>query len=405
MPRLVSARFAGVLCRASLVFALGASFGLVDAFALEINRVAAQTDTERARAEFARGVEAYGRSEFQAALDAFQEAYRLAPHPAVRVNIANCYEQLGRPLEALHHFENFLSETESPSRAQRREVQAAIARLSARVGQLELHVSPDGALVTVDGSTTRRAPVTDTIRVEQGRHTVQVTMDGYVTTERAVEVPGGGRARVDVRLDRPVVASASSPGTTEGGTTTSETSGGSTAGGGTTEGGAGSQSSETSAATATTGSGDVRVVGSDRDPGQTTDGGGDFRITTPVWIAGGATIALGIGAAITGILALSANDDFEYNVGIAQDPSSTPGEIAIARQDGQSAADSARTLALVSDVLLITTIIGAGATTFFLITTQEGGLLGDMASEQGPTFMATPLIAPGLAGVGVSGSF
>ena len=63
----------------------------------------------------------------------------------VRVNIANSYERLSRPLEALVHFERFLVEATSASPQQRREVETAIRRLRQLVGAIEVHVVPDGA--------------------------------------------------------------------------------------------------------------------------------------------------------------------------------------------------------------------------------------------------------------------
>src|SRR5688500_17352087 len=74
--------------------------------------VRAQDEAERvrARAEFSRGVERFEASDYSGALSAFEEAYRLAPHPTVRLNIATCLEELGRPGEAMVHYERFLAE-------------------------------------------------------------------------------------------------------------------------------------------------------------------------------------------------------------------------------------------------------------------------------------------------------
>jgi len=63
-----------------------------------------------ARAAFQGGVAAYDAGHYQAALEHFQEAYRLLPNPTVRVNMASCYEQLDLPLQAIDHFERFLVE-------------------------------------------------------------------------------------------------------------------------------------------------------------------------------------------------------------------------------------------------------------------------------------------------------
>lgn len=386
----------------ALTLALGlavAALGLA-APSLAPSRAAAQdADRERARTEFQRGVDAYGRGEYQAALDAFQEAYRLAPHPMVRVNIANAYEQLDRPLEALFHFERFLAESTSATREQRREVDTAIRRLRQRVGELDLHVFPDGALVTIDGAEQRRAPVTEPVRVVAGEHTIDVQLEGYRPERRTVQVAGGATERVDVRLARgEAVASATGTGAGQPATTTtSEPASGEPA----ASEPAGAQSTESTVATA-------EPSGEPVDEGETTaepaqPSGEGFRITLPVWIAGGVTVAAGIGAGVTGGLALAANSDYEGHLADFEDASLPPAAREQARIDGRAAADSASTLAVVTDVLLITTIIGAGATAFLLITTQEGGLLDD--EESGPQVAIAPMVGEGLGGALVVGAF
>ncbi|MDQ3034609.1 MAG: PEGA domain-containing protein [Myxococcota bacterium] len=365
------------------MFSRFVSFALALALALPMAAAPAaaqEDDRERARTEFQRGVDAYGRADYQTALSAFQEAYRLAPHPVVRVNIANSYEQLGRPLEALFHFEQFLTESERATPQQRREVETAIRRLRSLVGEIELHVSPDGALVTIDGTEQRRAPVTAPVRVTAGQHTVEVQLDGYTPERRQVEVQGGQTSRVDVRLARAEVAAASAGTTTE---TTTSTSGATT-----------ETSTETTAATG--------ASSTIADPGPaTTDDGGGFEISAPAWIAGGITIAAAIGAGVTGGLALSANSEFDGHVATYEDPLQPASVREQARLDGLSSADTASTLALVSDILLVTTLVGAGATVFFLITTQDG----EMLSDEQPRVAAAPLVGDGLAGVLVIGAF
>ena len=84
---------------------------------------AAQDNKAKARALFGEGVAAFDRGDFENALESFTQAYRLAPHPAVRVNMANCYEQLGRYAEATFNYQRFLEESEgNVSPEQRREV-------------------------------------------------------------------------------------------------------------------------------------------------------------------------------------------------------------------------------------------------------------------------------------------
>lgn len=377
----------------------------------------AQDDRERARAEFQRGVDAYGSGDYQRSLDAFQEAYRLAPHPMVRVNIANSYERLGRPLEALFHFERFLAETERATPQQRREVEAAIRRLRQQVGEIELHVTPDGALVTIDGAEQRRAPITDAVRVTVGLHTLEIRLDGYQTERRQVQVRGGETQRVEVRLARAEAVASSGGGSSGGASAAASTGEGATASAGAASAGGGVEgssagaegSSEAVASSSGERTGTTTPVETqaaiDAEPAPEAGAGGGFRVTLPVWIVGGVTVAAAIGAGITGGLALSASSDFDRNVAIYEDPSEPADVRAQAQADGLSAADSARTLAAVSDALLITTIVGAGATAFLLITTQEGGLLDDGGEREGPEVAAVPLAGPGLAGVALLGTF
>jgi hypothetical protein len=388
--------------------------GLALALALAPFGAAAQEgDRARARAEFQRGVDAYARGDFGTALDAFQEAYRIAPHPNVRVNIANCYERMNRPLEALFHFELFLAEAGRPPPAQRREVEAAIRRLRGQVGEIELRVTPDGALVTIDGTEQRRAPVTTPVRVVAGTHTVEVQMDGFQSERQVVEVQGGSTARVEVRLRRQEGVAAStgaSSGVDAAGTSVSSARGGASAiavsSSGETGGAAapnretaelagGPPASET-AIRSTTG----RPPPPDEEPRR--DDGAGFRLTVPTVIGGALTIAAGIAAGVTGGLALAANSEFETNAQRYEESGYTDEQ---ARVDGESAANRARTLAVVSDVFLVTAIVGAGATVFLLITTQEGGMLDEGGGGRGATVSVVPLLGPDRLGIGAAGRF
>lgn len=341
-------------------------------------------DRERARTEFQRGVAAVEAQDFRTALAAFQEAYRLAPHPSVRLNMANCYEHLNQPIEALFHYEHFLTEAQRPASAQRREVEASIRRLRASVGEIVLHVSPDGATVTIDSTERRRAPIAEPIRVGVGPHVIDVEAEGFAPGHQVVEIAGGQTARVEIRLNRPEVATAT-PAPAEGGATATE--------GTPAEGGAASEGPV------------AEGPGQTPPPGGGDDGdGGEFRITTPVWIAGGITAAAGIGAAIFGGLALSANSDFERH----RDAALNAGSVAARNASTNAAigaANDADTFAAVTDALLVTTIVGAGATVFFLFTTQEGGMLDDTASIPGPTLVAVPVVTDDFAGASIAGSF
>jgi tetratricopeptide (TPR) repeat protein len=72
----------------------------------------------QARAKFSEGNLAYDLGEFQKALDAYSEAYRLMPLPGFLFNIAQCHRQLGRPERAGFFYRRYLTlSREEPSNA------------------------------------------------------------------------------------------------------------------------------------------------------------------------------------------------------------------------------------------------------------------------------------------------
>lgn len=347
---------------------------------------AAQDDRERARENFNRGVEHFQAERYDQALEAFQEAYRLAPHPTVRVNMANCYEHLQRPLEAIFHFERFLEESGSGANPrQRREVEDALRGLRRQVGDVTLRVAPDGALVRIDDAETRRSPIMGPVRLVAGPHTIEVSLDGYRSERREVRVRGGGEHTVEVSLRRaeadpePVTSPDPDPVPDP-------------------------------------------VAGPDPDPvadpapdpadpapdpyaappPAADDGGGGFHVSTPALIVGGATVALAVGGLASGIVALGANGDFDDAVDRSNDGSLTAAERAEAREDGLDAKDKADRAALVTDILLVTALVGAGVTTYLLLTGSDDD---DATAGASDRWLATPAVGRRAGGVVLQRSF
>lgn len=343
---------------------------------------AAQDEASRAQARehFNAGVQRYEQGDYQGALEAFQEAYRLAPHPMVRVNMANCYEHLGRPLEALHHFERFLAESQSATRQQRREVQAAIARLGQQLAEVRLSIAPDGALVTIDGAETRRAPILEPVRLTAGAHRIEVRLDGYRTDRREIQVTGGQAQRITIQLERGSegVAAATPPAAavTQPPATTAEPAAAAAEPAAVTDGATGEPAQPAVAAT----------VEPDTIEEPSSAGGGDFqlRITTPVIIGASVTAAFTVAAIISGAIALKANSDFDTYVSWHEESPLTPDE----HQQALAAADTANTASILTDVFIIGAIAGAGVTAFFLIIDgmgeEPGAVAGDLRLRVSP---------------------
>jgi hypothetical protein len=155
---------------------------------------------------FRAGVAAYTRAEYTVALEEFQSAYRIAPHPSVRVNIANCFAQLRQPVEALTHFEQFLVEAPQVPPAQRTEIERQIAELRQQIAEVRVEVTPASArdaIVSIDG---RATAIGNVVRMRPGSHVIEVSADGFTPQRLELDVTAG--ARREVRLELRATAAA-----------------------------------------------------------------------------------------------------------------------------------------------------------------------------------------------------
>ena len=114
--------------------ALVVALGLAVSPPVYAARAGAPTALEtRARAKFSEGNAAYEKSDFQRALDAYGEAYQLAPLPGFLFNIAQCYRQLNQPEPAATFYRRYLAQSKQPP-ANAPLVRELIAEMDTAVG-------------------------------------------------------------------------------------------------------------------------------------------------------------------------------------------------------------------------------------------------------------------------------
>jgi hypothetical protein len=121
--------------------------------------------------------------------------------------------------------------------------------------------------------------------------------------------------------------------------------------------------------------------------------------STGIWIAGAITGVLAVTGAITGVLALKAESDFE-----TKHEQQLQAPTAVARADIYNAArddaDRAQALALTTDLLLFSAVIG-GVVTVILIASDDGDEdAGEQASAR-----VVPAFSPHGAGVALHSPF
>lgn len=320
---------------------------------------------EDARARFEAGVAAYDSKNYEEALKAFSEAYRIKPHPVVRLNLANCYERLGQPREAEMQYQKFLEEMpESPKVP---EVKRSLARISKRIGTIHFDIEPANSNVTIDGEAIDpHAPH----RVSAGRYTVSVAAPGYTSRSEEIAVPGGSEPHMRIHLERDMGASELS-----------------------------SEPSAENAESLEDGPDRGSEENEDEVAEQETvsDGGGD--IPTATWIAGGAAVVLAAGAIAFGIMALSTNADFDDADARSNDLSLSAAARDSAVAEGEELADEANSLALAADLLWLGSAAAATTAVIFLLTADDDEAVEDHS------FTAAPAIGPYGVGATIQGSF
>ncbi|MGC4118778.1 MAG: PEGA domain-containing protein [Myxococcales bacterium] len=199
------------------------SLPLLLAVALPLTARAAPQDG--AKAFFQAGAQAYGAGRFEAAVQAFEEAYRLAPMPAILFSMAQTerkqfYVSKQRPYleRAITHYRAYVEAKGATRRAEAAdalaELEAALARLSPQTGpaaleppkptkaRLMVTTQAPQATVTVDDQPAVVAPFID--ELAPGRHHVKVAAEGFLTEERDIELAVGPPAGLDLPLkERP----------------------------------------------------------------------------------------------------------------------------------------------------------------------------------------------------------
>ncbi|MDH5673253.1 MAG: PEGA domain-containing protein [Myxococcales bacterium] len=349
-----------------------------------------EADKARAKEHFQAGVAAYGQERYEVALASFQEAFRIAPHPLVRVNMANCYDKLGKPLLAIFHFERFM-QSKAGSPEQRKEVRSALSRLSKKVGDLSLQVSPDGAVVTIDGGEQRKAPILEPLRLEAGEHRVDVRLEGYQPVSKMVRLHGGEQTELAITLERatqPVAAVATAPATPAA------------------PADPGAQSPAPSGAPAAETPSEAAPLGTEPEPVASVEAEpfagpaeppGSRPVPSSVWILGGIGAGLLAAGTITGLLALSAESDFKDKQADLS-TANTPIERVVSYNDASDAADRADALALTTDLLLLGAVAsGAAALVLYFKRPRQ--------YEDTVQLQLTPELSPQRAGLRLQGAF
>ncbi|WP_394849391.1 PEGA domain-containing protein [Pendulispora brunnea] len=172
---------------------------------------ASAEEQERAKMLFSSGAQAYAAGQFSAAIQAFTEANRILPRPAIVYSLAQAHRRqyfIARKPESLRaavaNFRAYIEQV--PDGGRRADAAQALSELEPMLvhlapeplpagpkeaqeppkepPRLMITTQPSGASFTIDGRDRRQAPYA--AEVTPGKHRVRVTLDGYFDEEREV---------------------------------------------------------------------------------------------------------------------------------------------------------------------------------------------------------------------------
>lgn len=190
---------------------------------------------EQAKALFNAGAQAYSIGEFLASIQAFEEAYKITPRPAILFSLA----QAERRQYAVDHdpkrleravvgFRKYIAEVPQGGRRadavqalgelepalekeKAKGMVAPVAPVVAKVAARVMVTSPTpAAQVSLDGGTASEAPFIG--EVKPGKHTVMVTAKGHDPESRDIQLVDGGLVALDLPLkEKPALLAIDAP--------------------------------------------------------------------------------------------------------------------------------------------------------------------------------------------------
>lgn len=158
-------------------------------------------DREQSRAAFRRGVELFQRGQMTEARDAFEQAYKLFPHPSILLNLGLARARTGEYLQAEQDLVRFLADDGGATSAEIQNARTALAEARTHIGTLTVHVSPPQTHATLDGHPLPLANgAIENERVQVGDHTLELTADGHKSETVKVRIAASRGAIVETEL-------------------------------------------------------------------------------------------------------------------------------------------------------------------------------------------------------------
>jgi hypothetical protein len=264
---------------------------------------------------------------YEAALVAYQKAIELGDDINVVFDLAVIEDKLGRTDEAARHW-RVLIKAQGAKPDVVKKATAKFEEATTKLGLITLIVKPEGAAIELAGAEIGKAPIADPLIVMPGTYTFKISADGFQPKDAEVKVEAGSETERTIELE-PVAIIIEKPVI------------------------------------------DEEPIEKPVVPSKPS--------MMPIYIGGGATIALGLTATITGVLAVGKHGTF------------TAGDSSA--NERTDARDAGKRLALISDLSLVGTLGAAGFTAYWYWFKYRPAQR-KLATEQVPKVTVVPWVQP-----------
>ncbi|MBI5533847.1 MAG: tetratricopeptide repeat protein [Deltaproteobacteria bacterium] len=298
---------------------------------------AAQGDAaQRAQTLFNNGRAALDRGDIAGACSMLSESLALVKRPSTLYNLAQCEAKQGKLRSAAEHMKGAL-DTLEPGDPRVPLARAQLAELDQQLPRLALQLAPGtpaGCVVLVDDVQLEAASIGTQMTLDPGEHRLVVRVPGREEAATVVKLAPGDRRSVTLATGAPLPTTSSSP-------------------------------PPAAAAPPERASNTKRTLG---------------------WVIGGVGAAGLVAGGVTGMMALGKKNEMEDNcAGACNDAA-------------RDAADSGRTLALLSTVSFAVGLAGVGVGSYLLLTSPS-------KEPASPSVAIAPTTLPRGAGLSIQGSF
>jgi tetratricopeptide (TPR) repeat protein len=148
----------------------------------------------------------YEKGDYAEALEKFKAAFATYDSPKLLFNIGQANRDLGRPVEALEAFEQFLIGARDAAPETLDDAKKSVDELQTKLGRLRVECQTENATISLDGKDVGLTPLTKLLWAATGRHQVTARHWSFPPAVENVDVRAGVVLPVHIVLQAPAAS-------------------------------------------------------------------------------------------------------------------------------------------------------------------------------------------------------